>query len=135
MQRPYFNSLLIVLGIFFFVACGPVYETRYSLVPPESATGRACIFQCETSQSQCEQIQDLEKDRCEDQSQRDQEQCEWEYRRQGKKPKWYECGSTSCTSDYTQCEERFRRCYQTCGGTVSSENVCVYGCDQQPIQK
>lgn len=119
-----FSTLLTAVG------CGPVYETQYTLTPPESAEGRACTFQCENSKSQCEQLEEIKQERCEERAQLERERCEWDFRRRGKEPKWYDCGGSSCSSETERCETQYRRCFELCGGKVTATNVCVYGCQQ-----
>ena len=122
---------LPLLMVSFLTACGPVYRTEYTFKPPRTATGRNCAFQCETSRGQCRQIEDLRVDRCEDNSRREVQDCEdrlrWDKNRDSK---WYECTGDSCTADYDRCDELYRSCYQSCGGNVTSQTVCVANCEK-----
>ena len=113
------------------VSCGPMYSTDYSFVPPKTESGRACTYNCQTTKSQCRQIEDLRVDRCEAQAREDARECEARIRwDKGRSPKWYECGGSSCSADYDQCEDQYRSCYQSCGGRVESSTRCVANCDQ-----
>lgn len=129
-------SLRRSVGLLFLVAiagCGPIYDTRYTFEPPRSAEGRACTFQCNQGKLQCQQIEDLNKDRCEQESRRNQQDCEYNIRiTKNRSPKWYECGSDSCSADYDRCEESYRSCYESCGGRVNATTVCVSNCDKIP---
>ncbi len=115
--------------------CGPMYDTRYTFVPPESQSGRTCTFQCENSKMQCQQIEQMRNDTCEERARIEQQQCQWNMQMQGKKEKWYDCGLSSCSEDTERCESQYRSCFQMCGGTVRSETVCIANCDQIPRQE
>lgn len=125
---------LMLLGVMGLISsCGPMYQTDYMMTPPKSASGKACVFQCENGKYQCQQLEDLKAERCESRAQADQEACErkiaWE---KGRDPKWYECGRESCDADYERCERSYRACFQACGGTVKQETRCVANCEQAP---
>ena len=111
-------------------ACGPVYSTTYSFIPPENANGRACIFQCESAKTQCQHIEDLERDRCESRSDLEYERCEARNDRVYKDDDKEYCYREYCSVDYTNCDDRYRSCYQNCGGKVNATTVCTAFCDQ-----
>ena len=114
-------------ALMFLAGCGPMYETRYNFLPPESASGRACIFQCDNGKMQCEQIEDMQKERCEDRADRDYDRC----RDRGEKY----CYRESCSADYTRCEDRYRSCYSSCGGKVEKYEMCVSFCEGAPARR
>lgn len=116
-----------------FAGCGPVYDTQYQFTPPENESGRTCVFQCETSKEQCQQIQEMRAESCEDRAEYEYERCvDRIYRRKGREPKWHECSKETCSADVDRCENTYRNCYQACGGKVRAETVCVANCDQVP---
>ncbi|NDC39414.1 MAG: hypothetical protein EBZ48_15480 [Proteobacteria bacterium] len=129
------KSLFVaVVGVALLSGCGPMYNTSYSYTPPRSPEGRACTFQCNQIQIQCQQLEDMNRSRCQQDAQREQRECEWNIRiTEGRKPKWYECGGDSCSVDYARCEQTYRACYQSCGGTVTAETRCVANCDKIPV--
>ena len=131
MKKSLVSLLGIALPAAFVTSCGPMYETRYDYIPPEGNTGRACIFQCETVKMQCEQIEDMREQNCEERAEWERLRCEDDLRRRGKKGKWYDCSSSSCSSDTARCDENYRRCYQSCGGSVKTTQVCVFNCGQK----
>lgn len=132
-QYRLFRAAAGVIAIVSIAACGPIYDTQYNFRPPSSSEGRACIFQCEQSRQLCRQNEEYRADDCQRRSEWDQQRCEDQiYRTKGREPKWYECGSESCSADYDRCEGSYRACYQSCGGRVDAETRCVANCDQIP---
>ena len=133
------NTALLLLVISFCLACGPVFRTNYTFSPPETESGRACIFQCENNKLQCEQLEDAKVDRCEAESSRDYERCERNKEYQYDYGKGREkcvrncyCSRRWCSkANYERCAAKYRSCYQTCGGLVHSETVCVRNCEQR----
>jgi hypothetical protein len=132
-----FVALAVAGGVMIAgIGCGPVYNTEYQFSPPDSDAGRACVFQCENSRQQCRQLEEYRADDCQRRASWDQQRCEDDiYRRKGREPKWYECGSESCSADYDRCDESYRSCYQSCGGKVNAETRCVANCDKIPPQQ
>ena len=133
----YFTSMLkktlITLLVFTLSSCGPVFNTEYVLTPPKSESGRTCTFQCETVKQQCLQIEELQNQRCEDNSRNEQYNCEYNIRiTKNREPKWYECGSDSCSVDTERCEQSYRSCFQSCGGKVDAITRCVANCEKLP---
>lgn len=116
-------------------ACGPVYDTTYSFRPPPTSTGRVCASQCETSRYQCLQLEEVRSRECQYRADRDRDYCERQIRiDKGRSPKWYECGTESCSADEEHCESSYRNCYQACGGSVTADTRCVANCDKIPGQ-
>jgi hypothetical protein len=113
--------LLILPGLYLFTACGPIYQTEYSFIPPTNEQGRACVFQCENGKLQCAQIEDMRKERCDDRAEHEY------YRCQDRGEKY--CYRESCSADYENCESRYRGCFQSCGGKVESKQVCTAFCN------
>ncbi|MDC0358915.1 hypothetical protein OAO01_08870 [Oligoflexia bacterium] len=118
------------------VACSPVYRTDYAYIPPTSAQGKTCIFQCENTKIQCIQLEEMRYERCLDRADREYDRCE-RNKRYGynKKGEWEcqdncYCFRSSCTLNESRCEERYRSCYQTCGGKVEGNTYCVSNCDK-----
>jgi hypothetical protein len=132
-MKQFNGSFFLFLGLISLNGCGPMYNTEYSLVPPKSESGRACTYHCDSGKMQCRQIEELRVDRCQIQAREDDRECEARIRwDKGRSPKWYECGSSSCTADYDQCDAQYRSCFQSCGGRVETTTRCVANCDQIP---
>jgi len=109
-------------GLLLAAGCGPMYNTEYTFVPPETPTGQTCVFQCENSKLQCEQIEDMKQERCEDRADREYERCK-------DREKEKHCYRSYCSVDYSRCETRHRGCYQSCGGKVEEHKKCVAFCN------
>ncbi|GLR80440.1 hypothetical protein HUE56_20730 [Azospirillum oryzae] len=122
-------------------ACGPVYETQYSLVPPSSAEGRLCVNQCQQNRNYCRQNCGMSQQACVNEA---RSRALYEYqsyvnRQQAeKKPikksvsdfdRSYSCGNSSCEA---RCEADYRDCFGgSCGGQVIAKRVCTAFCDQE----
>jgi len=118
----------LLFSLFLLSSCGPIYQTHYTLSPPEGAEGKSCVFQCDNINTQCKQVKDLELQRCESRADIDFNTCEarnvWKLEKDQKSCFRNSCGS----SDYTNCESQYRNCYQTCGGKVTGTTVCTAFC-------
>ena len=109
-------------------ATGPVYRTSYFYTPPETPEGKACVYQCEFSKIQCEELEDLKKELCEEKAELKYERCMLD-KKEGEycsNERW------QCSANSRRCETMYRSCYQACGGRVESETECVGNCDQIP---
>ena len=129
MQKPYTASLSFIAFALSlaFSACGPIYETQYSYTAPNSPQGQMCIQQCEMTRLNCEQMEDMRQENCEYRAERDYDYCmDHRYHKDDY------CSKDWCSTDYSQCERRYNMCYQSCGGQVSSKQVCTAFCDQAP---
>ena len=128
----YYSFIIII----FTLSCSPVYKTNYSFTPPKTQTGKACIFQCENNKLQCEQLEEMRYERCLFRADREYERCErnkrYRYKSDGKRECiencW--CSKGHCKVNKEICESRYRSCYQTCGGRVDSETICVSNCEK-----
>lgn len=123
----------LALALLTLIGCGPIYDTQYQFTPPDDGNGRACIYQCENGREQCTELEELREESCENRAESEYQRCADNiYRRKGRDPKWNECYRESCSSDTERCENSYRSCYQSCGGKVRAETVCVANCDQIP---
>ncbi len=126
-----YGSLFVGFLVVAMSGCGPMYETSYQLTPPKSSQGQTCVMQCENMKLQCENLAEMKKQMCEDRSAMQVERCEAEiYRKKNRDAKWGECSaSQSCSDDTERCLKQYHNCYQTCGGKVKAEQVCVMNCE------
>lgn len=130
-----FSAALGLLS-FSLLSCGPIYNTDYHYLPPETYDGAGCIGGCEGDKQKCLIDEHYQKANCESQSNWDKANCEAEiWARENRKPKWYECSGELCSENTVGCESEFRYCYQRCGGRVIEERRCVYNCEQIPQAK
>ncbi|BAI71243.1 hypothetical protein AZL_006050 [Azospirillum sp. B510] len=122
-------------------ACGPIYETQYSLIPPTSAEGRLCVNQCQQNRNYCRQNCGMSQQACVNEA---RSRALYEYqayvnRQQAeKKPikksvgdfdSSYSCGNSSCEA---RCDADYRDCFGgSCGGQVIAKTVCTAFCDQE----
>jgi hypothetical protein len=129
----------IPLTLFIQACAGPQYKTFYSYDPPKTSEGRACIFQCENTKVQCEQLAQMRVDNCQDRAELNFQRCadraQADYDRckaSGEDKICFkkDCGRGACNPS-GQCDNQYQRCYSTCGGQVTSETRCVANCDKK----
>ena len=108
---------LLIIGSCLTVSCGPLYDTKYSLTPPSTIHGQTCVSQCEIAKNQCEQIEELSETICEVRN----AICDISL----------DCFGYPyvCIPNYERCDNHYVNCYETCGGKVEREKVCVMGCE------
>lgn len=119
------NLLLFFLLI--LTSCSPIYQTRYTLTPPESSEGKACVFQCDNINLQCHQVKDENAEQCEQRSNINYNFCQ-SLNLHRDKDDQESCFHANCAVDYSYCDSQYRNCYQTCGGKVSGTTVCTAFC-------
>lgn len=130
--RP--SALVLTLAAaLILVACGPVYQTRYTYEPPPEMAGKQCVTQCASIREMC-------RSSAENRAAQERAVCQ-----QSAMLRYAACiatahsdtarnacsSSTSCnTQAHTEhCETDYNRCYQDCGGRGTAETVCVSGCE------
>ena len=136
MQLKHFFCLILMTLM--LNACGPVYKTTYTYVPPHGSKGKMCTMQCQQSKSLCQRLCDSDYRNCATNARQDArfryEEYLSERRAQGKTAEktldnfysTYECERQSCG-----CNDDYRSCFQMCGGQVIPHQTCVAFCDQQ----
>ncbi|MBP2302266.1 hypothetical protein [Azospirillum picis] len=133
--------LLCLAALALLSACGPVYETQYSLTPPASPEGRLCVSQCQQNRSLCRQNCGLAEQACVSDA---RARARYDYqayvatRKAEKAPikksisdfdHSSSCGSSSCEA---RCDADYRDCFGgACGGRVSATQVCTAFCDKE----
>jgi hypothetical protein len=119
-------------------ACGPIYETVYDYNPPPTAEGRLCASQCTQIGNLCRQNCELREQRClSDARQRGA----WDYEdyvreQQARKEPvtrsiddfTYDSGCYTASSCKRECNVSYNQCFTTCGGAVTSRQVCTAFC-------
>jgi hypothetical protein len=116
-------------------ACGPFYSTEYNFIPPSDPHSRACISQCNSDKTQCranaQASAENEQLRCQVDAGNDYERC---LNKAGNDDARKKCSKRSCYANADSanaiCDGDFRGCFQSCGGTVESHQVCTFNCPQ-----
>ncbi|CAO3413354.1 agenet domain-containing protein [Azospirillum doebereinerae] len=135
--------LSLCLGVLALLsACGPIYDTQYSLVPPTSVEGRRCVGQCQQNRTICRQSCSISQQSCLNEARNHafyKYQDYVDHQREKKKPikksvhdfeDTYACNANSCES---RCEADYRDCFGgACGGQVTAQTVCTAFCDEKP---
>jgi hypothetical protein len=131
-------KLLILIGL--LSGCGPVYQTDYQMVPPQSETGRQCANNCLLSKQNCEQTCQIQEMSCEERGRLQSRNEYLEYvavqhaagqpvtRREHEFQQYYNCSSNYCVAS---CGENYRMCHTNCGGQVVPHTYCTAFCDKQ----
>lgn len=132
----YVPMVVLVLIATLLSACGPIYRTEYSYQPPKANLANMCISQCIQSKSMCEQMCQMRNENCRERAHQDAlfqfEAYKREQRARGERinksvsdfDQSYRCGmSTSC-----DCTPAYNACYNSCGGKVIENKICVAFC-------
>lgn len=113
------------------VGCGPIYDTRYDLIPPPDEGGRFCVVECERIQMECRQGEERNYHNCNRNAQDAQAQyqhCLNKNNNDSKKCRHLSAHPYCPPANYANCDNSYRRCFQNCGGQVHSRQVCVFNC-------
>ncbi len=124
-------ALILLSSLLILAGCGPIYDTKYDLMPPSDEAGRFCVVECERINGDCRRDAQHRYDRCErdNREARDEfERCRRKHAENANK----RCGSSAstnyCSSDTASCDSAYRRCFQNCGGEIHTRQVCVFNC-------
>ena len=93
----------------------------YKFTPPATTEGKACIAKCEEKQDSCssgiKEKADKKFEDCENKNKQEYDSClKYSSNRAACSP-----NEKICIHDFvstSSCEEKYRTCYQNCGGTV-----------------
>ncbi|MBK1649482.1 hypothetical protein CKO36_12960 [Rhabdochromatium marinum] len=124
--------MAVVCASLCLTACGPIYKTDYTYIPPEDSASRQCLNQCLGMQADC-------RARAEDRATRENTACQ-----QNAMVNYSVCLATAKTEadrnrcsassycnrqpDLSPCDADYRACYRNCGGTIISQQRCISGC-------
>lgn len=132
-------AIAALLGCAVMIGCSPVYQTQYTLTPPTNKNGKHCVSQCQQTKTYCRQSAYDRHQVCltDERARADREYTEYKVHQMLKKKKVWKSSSDfynprSCTGHgtYSQvCDNDFRGCFATCGGTVVPQTVCVANCE------
>jgi hypothetical protein len=109
-----------------------MYRTQYSYTPPADPMGKICLTNCQNSKNQCTQMRQMQ----ENQSRMQVQQCETNaninYQNCVKVPNAVcqraDCSYLRNSVIALDCQGDYNACYQNCGGSVRSQQVCVANC-------
>lgn len=131
------KMFVCIATAFLLNACGPIYHTEYTYVPPTKGMGKMCAAQCVQAKNVCEQSCALNNQTCTLRAHQDAlaqfQIYKQEQLRKGKKIKRSVTSfeNTSNCSKSCGCEDMYNTCYTTCGGQVIAKQVCVAFCGNQ----
>jgi hypothetical protein len=111
--------------------CGPIYDTRYDLIPPTDDAGRFCTVECERLQLDCRRAEDRKYQDCtrdRQDAQNDYQRCLNKHKNDSSKCRGLSPNTYCSSANYSMCDSDYRRCFQNCGGQVHSYQVCVFNC-------
>ena len=130
-----FGSLLLLALV---TACGPVYQTSYEVVPPQSETGRMCANNCLMLKQNCEQTCRIEEAHCTERARLMERNDYLEYvavqtasgkpvKRSGPTSRrYYDCSQDAC---YAACAGNYNICHTNCGGQIIPHTTCTAFCE------
>jgi hypothetical protein len=122
-----FMGILFSLGLALGCAPSPVYQVKYDYLAPDSAEGKGCIQQCESTKLQCEQGVNKEFGQERLKLQQGYQECLLS-QLNARSPILCNDPSQSIKPDYSNCLATYNRCFERCGGRVEEKNVCVRNC-------
>lgn len=131
-------ALLSLVAVFIISSCSSKKnEVSYRYSAPAERETKMCINECNQQRIQCQQQTTQEFSECEAQVNFDS--YSFENHRIGCSDEAYACQDNivfnaesfarQCRLTYEECQSTFNACYETCGGTVERETVCVENCD------
>ena len=112
------KRLISLLSALLLTACGPYVV--YDYTPPHSAEGRVCAFQCNNQRGYCYQVNQNNFQQC----QNNHNQMMWNYNSCKQAGGQHCVYPQACVQQSSwQCDEIYRGCFTSCGGTVTSHVV------------
>lgn len=121
--------------------CAPIYQTKYSYIPPKSYRGQMCTNQCLSQKSSCQNNARMLNQACRMQANAVAEQAYRAYlkrmRKQNKTPRQNigDFADYSGCNSSGGCETNYRQCFTSCGGRVIAHTVCVAFCNKANNRK
>lgn len=115
----------------------PVFRTDTSYIAPGTAQGASCAASCQTSEQVCKaRMEDFSRSEypaCMERAKQTYIQCmQGDYKMgcQLSRQNAETVCSYDLSPDYGSCEASYNSCYQSCGGEVIRDRVCVQNCDE-----
>jgi hypothetical protein len=138
--RSHSRTLLLVLMVTWPVAaCGPIYQTTYTYVAPNSPGTRSCVRDCTEETQDCAARAEHYYRMCEREDEDQAEEAFRRYRRAREEQKLpvkksvWDFKSMSCSSfqsDHkSRCDAHYNACFTDCGGQIVPQRECIMFCD------
>jgi hypothetical protein len=133
-MRKHIIAFSIIVLAAILTACGPIYNTEYSFIPPKSDVSKMCTAQCVQDKNNCQQSCRIDNENC---RLRAQQSAIFEFEHYKEEQKRREMPINKSISDFDrssscnnscECESTYRACYSACGGEVRENKVCVAFC-------
>jgi hypothetical protein len=122
-------SMGILFSLGLTLGCAPVYQVKFDYFAPESAEGKGCTQQCESTKLQCDQTVNMQFEQERLKLQQGYQQCLLSQSSGGRGvPILCYDPSQSIKPDYSNCLATYKGCFERCGGRVEEKNVCVRNC-------
>jgi hypothetical protein len=120
--RKYFWLAAILVGL---ISCATY---RYEYIAPATESGKMCAMQCMNTKNVCysaaQSQSQVSLNNCQQQNQINYQACMSRAHNQDEAKKCNPRGMyCSTTVNYRQCDESYRQCFITCGGTVNAFKV------------
>lgn len=129
------NWIFFIFLAISLTACGPVYKTKYSHIPPTNSVVKKCVARCASVNSHCMMQCKLSYRECRQDAHR-LAVVKYETYRQAQlihaqpiEKKLTDFESTSQCHMNCQCDTHFDGCFKTCGGELKPYKVCMAFCD------
>jgi hypothetical protein len=121
-------------------ACGPLYQTTYTYVAPDSVSTRECVQDCTEETQDCVARTEHYYRMCEREDEDMAEHAFRRYRRAREEQKLpvkksvWDFKSMGCSSyqseQKAQCNAHYDACFTGCGGQIIPKRECVMFCDE-----
>jgi len=121
-------SMGILFSLGLTLGCAPVYQVKFDYFAPESAEGKGCTQQCESTKLQCDQTVNMQFEQERLKLQQGYQQCLLSQSGAARVPILCYDPSQSIKPDYSNCLATYKGCFERCGGRVEERNVCVRNC-------
>jgi hypothetical protein len=131
------RSYGVIILTIMLSACGPVYETTYEIIPPQSQHGAMCANNCLMSQTNCRNQCQRHDETCRRMAELEADNEYLHYltlrQAQGLPVKrsrrdfysYSSCGDYGCNES---CANDYRICHTNCGGKIIPHTRCTAFC-------
>ena len=131
----YLSLSVVFISTLFMAACGPIYQTTNTYVPPKSRHGRLCANRCITQKSVCQNNCSILNQSCHMQANAIAMPAYNAYLKKIDKEKKVPNKNIRYFADYSSCQNgchcntNYDLCFTNCGGQIIPRTVCTLFCD------